>query len=58
VPRLTDITYDDIAHETEKAWLFIIDGEEQWIPKSIAELDEDSKTVTIPERWAVDKGLV
>lgn len=58
MPKLADITYDDIAHETEAAWLFVIDGEEVWIPKSIAEVDEPSKTVTIPERFAIDKGLV
>lgn len=56
--ELADIDYEDIKHETKKAWLFVINGEDKWIPKSIAEVDEDAKQVTVPMKFAVEEGLV
>lgn len=56
--ELADIDYDGIKHRTEKAILFIINGEEVWIPKWAAEIDEDEKTVMIPHDMALEKGLI
>jgi hypothetical protein len=56
--KITDIEYDYIRYETEKAYMFIINDERVWIPKSIAELDRDNNTVTVPYRFAFDKGLI
>jgi hypothetical protein len=56
--KLTDVEYDEIVHETEKAFLFNIGGKEVWLPKSVIEVDKDSKTITLPERMATDKEIV
>lgn len=58
--KLADIEYDDWFEEsdTDKAHLFLIDGKEVWIPKSLAEVDKDSKTITVPEWWALKEGLI
>ena len=59
-----EVEYDQIVHETASAILFVIDpespqAEEFWLAKStIVDHDEDSKTVTIPEWLAKDKGLI
>jgi len=58
MPKLIDIEYELLITETEKAYMFLIDKKEVWIPKSIAELDIDTETVTIPEKFAFDKGLI
>ena len=47
----------DLIHETDKAYL-LSNGERQvWVPKSVVQNNEDG-TWTMPERLAVDKGLV
>ena len=57
------IDFDSIRRETEKAFLFIIDGEEVWLPKSqIADADDynagdEDGTVSITEYIATEKGL-
>lgn len=57
--RLVELDYDELLHQTEKAWLFLMeDNKEQWIPKSLGELDEDAKTVTVPEYWALKEELI
>lgn len=44
--------------ETEKAWLLNFGDQTHWIPKSQAEYDKDSKTVTMPD-WLAEKiGIV
>ena len=58
MPQLVDLDYEKIKHRTEKAILFIIDGEDRWIPKSIAEVDEDGKVVTVPYDFAYEEGLI
>lgn len=56
-PTLTDLACE-LIHETAKAWLLDFGDNQVWIPKSVGELDEKQTTITLPERWAVDKGLV
>jgi hypothetical protein len=51
---------EEIKHETEKAFLFVIDGEEKWFPKGVvADYEEYAKgdkncTVSIQE-WFLAK---
>lgn len=57
-----------LHHETEKAVLVSDDGDRAravWLPKSAVEVEEGPTamgqkyhTVTLPERLAIDKGLV
>jgi len=54
---LVDIA-GEIRHETEKAYLFFDGYKETWIPKSMCQWDQDSKTLTMPEWIAMDKGLI
>ncbi len=56
--RLCDLEYDRVVHETEKAVLLSIDGKEVWLPRSVIELDTDSKVVTLPEQMALNKELI
>jgi hypothetical protein len=56
--KLTDIKYDGIVRETEKAYLIDFGGKEVWLPKSIIEVDIDTMTVTMPERIAIEKEIV
>lgn len=61
MPKQTVTDLDcELIHETEKAWLldFGSDVPETWVPKSIGELDEKQNTITLPIRWATDKGLI
>lgn len=57
------IDFDSIRRETERAFLFIIDEEEVWLPKSqIADADDynegdENGTVSITEYIANEKGL-
>ena len=55
---LTDI-FVRLVHETAKAWLFDTGGDAPvWIPKSMAEFDEELGILTMPEGAAIEKGLV
>jgi hypothetical protein len=54
---LVDITCE-IRHETAGAFLIFDGDKEVWIPKSIGEWDQDAKTMAMPERWALEKGLI
>lgn len=56
--KLADIEYDELLGETDKAYQFSIGNESVWIPKSIAEVDEESSTVTVPYNFAYEKGLI
>ena len=53
---LTDIA-GAIKVETDRAYLFHDGTKEVWLPKSQCEWDQDSKTMTMPEWLAQDKGL-
>lgn len=44
--------------ETEKARLFEFENGEAWLPKSQHEWDEISRTVTLQQRLAQEKGLI
>jgi len=62
--NLIDLTVRKV-HETEKAVLvnaMIGNSEDVWIPKSIVEIDlthnPEFITITLPEKYAHDKGLI
>lgn len=55
---LTDLKYDGIVRETEKAYLINFDGKKVWLPKSMIEVDIDTMTVTMPENLAIEKEIV
>jgi len=55
---IEDIDYERIKHETDLAWLFVINGKDVWIPKSVGELDVDEKQVAVPYDWAYEEGLI
>ncbi len=57
---LVSIEYDELidSRETLKAYLFIIDDEEVWLPKSqVEDIRETEKVVDIPLWLAKAKGL-
>lgn len=48
-----------LIHETQKARLFDFgDSDPVWLPKSQHEWDKGERLVTLPERIALDKGLI
>lgn len=56
---LVDVEYEEHAHETGAAHLFIIEGDEMWIPKSQMEhWDPNRNIFSIPEWLAEEKGLL
>ena len=58
--KLTDVNYDEIKIDMVKykAILFIIDGRDVWLARSLIEVDKDNKTITMPEWVAIEKELV
>jgi hypothetical protein len=48
----------ELRHETEKAYLLFDGDKEVWIPKNIGEWDAHSKTMQMPEWFALQKGLI
>ena len=54
---LVDIA-GEIRHETQRAFLFFDGSREVWLPKSLCEWDPDDKTMAMPERVALEKGLI
>lgn len=58
MPRLADVAFEEIKYETEKAILFVIDGREIWLPKSLCEVDRHDKVVSLPENLAIEKEIV
>lgn len=47
-----------LVHETEKALLLDVGNEKPiWMPKSIVE-DNGDGTFTVPETYALDKGII
>jgi hypothetical protein len=54
-----ELEYIKILHEKLLSYRFAFPEADVWLPKSqIVEMDEDHKTVTIPEWLAVEKELV
>ena len=48
-----------LIHHTDEAWLLKTEMQEKvWLPKSSCDFDPYTRTVTLPERLAIDKGLV
>lgn len=43
--------------ETDAAIRIVVDGVSAWIPKSVIEENDDG-TFTLPESWAIEKGLI
>jgi hypothetical protein len=66
VGRNDAVHFDDVTvkHATDKAILAVIDGKQEWIPKSQIAADSevqddgDEGTLIIPEWLAKDKGLI
>ena len=57
--KYVELDFDELKHETEKAYLFVIDEEEVWIPKSVCEeVDEELNIVEIQEWFAEQEGLI
>ena len=52
------IQYDELKRSTEQAYLFRIDGEDIWLPKSQASVYEKKKVVYIPEWLAMKADLI
>lgn len=58
-PQLVEIDYEAQIHETPKGGkLFLIGGEEVWLPASAIEVDVDRKIITMPKKLAYEKGLI
>lgn len=51
------VQYDELKHELDNSWLLVIDGRELWIGKSVGRLDEDDKTILLPEWLVNNEGL-
>lgn len=48
-----------IIHQTDAAWLIDAGTDDDvWIPKSVGEYDETTRTMAMPESWAQRKGLI
>lgn len=62
--RTVTIQVEEVRAETDLAFLFIIAGEEQWVPKSLVENADDIEKgfedleVEIAEWFAEKEGLV
>ncbi len=50
--------YENIGATTTYAWLIKIDDKNYWLPKKGCKLDWDAKTIFVPKRLAIEKGLV
>lgn len=48
----------EIKGETERAWRFYDGKTVEWIPKSLCEWHEESKTMIIPEWICLEKGFL
>ncbi len=56
-PKFVDLACE-LRHETAKAFLIFDGDKEVWIPRSLAEYDAQSQTLTIPEWLAQREGLI
>ena len=54
-PYYITLQYEMILHDTIKAWLVLFDGEEVWIPRSQADIiDETYSLIQLP-KWLAEK---
>lgn len=51
------IEFDDLKHETDGAYLIVVDEEEHWMPKSLCEIAGDNE-IEAPVWLLEKKGLV
>ena len=61
VAKSTDliaIDYEEIINTSLQAIRFRIDGRPHWLPRREILVDEEEKTVTMPEWLAVNEGIV
>ncbi len=56
--REVTVDFDHLIRETPHALLVRIDGTDIWLPKACTWLDNDEKTITIPESLAIQKDLI
>lgn len=58
--EIVDVDYEriKIIGDHRKAILFVINGEDKWLPRSLIEVDTDARVVTMPIWLAVEKELV
>ncbi len=54
---LVDIS-GELQAETEKAYLLFDGTTKIWLPKSQVEWNDETKTMTMPEWMALEKGLI
>ncbi len=52
------VSFEEVKHVTDKAYLFIIDAEDIWLPKSQVSIDEDDGVVYVPRWLAEEKELI
>ena len=58
------IDFEEIKHETDLAWLLLLDGSDPfdpvqvWLPRSQCEIDEELGVAYVPEWLAIEKDLV
>jgi hypothetical protein len=57
---LVDVEYDvlKIDDDRYRSVLFVINGREVWLPRSLIEVDVDGGVVTLPEWKAMEMGLI
>jgi len=48
------IKFTRLVHQTKRAYLLDVDGEEIWLPKSQVDIDGPSMTLFIP-KWLMDE---
>jgi hypothetical protein len=59
-----EIPYIRIVKETGLAWLVLFNDDnpicpqQEWLPKSQCEIDEDEETISIPEWLCLEKDLI
>jgi hypothetical protein len=62
--RTVLIQVEEVKVETDLAFLFVIDGDEVWVPKSVIDEPDDIEVrdeeieIEIHEWWASREGLV
>jgi len=51
---------DEFKHQTTKAWLVVIDGDDVWVPKSISiyEPEDDPTSIQIQQWFCEKEGLI
>jgi hypothetical protein len=58
--KLADVDFETIKIDNpdKKAILFVINGKDQWLPRSLIEVDRDDKVVTMPEWLAMERKII